>query len=152
MSEPLQRILPQDNGQIRRHHVLRRPGGGRVDGQPTTRVLLGLVLVDVGDLEVGGPLDGPKTRSKRADSALVFLPAFVRSVPGRGVSSVSSQPSPKRATSRGRNQLSSGGAASCRDAVIRVIFLLAPYLSFVSSVVRSVDGAPHVSSAIDGVV
>jgi hypothetical protein len=134
MSEPLQRILPQDNGQIRRHHVLRRPGGGRVDGQPTTRVLLGLVLVDVGDLEVGGPLDGPEMRSKRGDSARVFLSAFVRSVPGRGAICVSSRPSLEWATSRGRNQLSSGGAASCRDAVIRVIFLLAPYLTFVSSV------------------
>jgi hypothetical protein len=75
----------------------------RVDGQPAARVLLGLVLVDVGDLEVGRPLDGSETRSKRGDPARVFLSrqlsVLVWSVPGRGVSSVSSRPSPKRPTS-----------------------------------------------------
>jgi hypothetical protein len=53
MSEPLQHVLPQDDGQLRHHYVFRRssgPGDGEVDGQPATRVLLGLVLVDVGDL------------------------------------------------------------------------------------------------------
>jgi hypothetical protein len=102
MSEPLKRVLPQDNGQVRRHHVLRRPGGpgdSRVDGQPVARVLLRLILVNVGDLEVGGPLNGPETRSKRGDSARVFLSMFMRLVLGRGVGSVSSRPSPERATS-----------------------------------------------------
>jgi hypothetical protein len=37
----------------------RHPSGSRVDSQPAARILLGLVLVDVGDLEVGRPLDGP---------------------------------------------------------------------------------------------
>jgi hypothetical protein len=35
--------------------------------------------------------------------------------------------------------------------VIPVILLLTPYLIFVPSVVRSVDGAPCVSPAVDGV-
>jgi hypothetical protein len=88
MSEPLQRVLPQDNGQVRRHYVLRHPdgpGGSRVDRQPAARVLLGLVLVDIGHLEVGRPLDGPKTWSKRGDSARVLLSMFVSLVPRRGV-------------------------------------------------------------------
>jgi hypothetical protein len=50
-----------------------------------------------------GALDGPQTRSKHGDFARVFLLAFVRSVLGRGVGSVSSLPSPERATSRGRS-------------------------------------------------
>jgi hypothetical protein len=120
-------------------HCLGGPSGGRVDGQLATRVLLGLVLVDVGDLEVGGPLDGPETRGKRGDSARVFLSAFVRSVLGRRVSNVSSRLSPERAASRGRNRLSLGGATLSRDAVIPVILLPVPYLTFMPSVARSVD-------------
>jgi hypothetical protein len=64
----------------------------------------------------------------------VFLSAFVRSVPGRGAGGVSSRPSPGRATGRGRSRLNSGGAASSRDAVVPVILLAAPYLTFVPSV------------------
>jgi hypothetical protein len=63
VSEPLQRVLPQDNGQIHCHDVFRRPSGstsGRVYDQPPTRVLLGFIFVDVGDLEVWRPLDRPK--------------------------------------------------------------------------------------------
>jgi hypothetical protein len=68
--------------------------------RPTSpRVLLRLVLVDVGDFEVRGPLDGPETQSKRGDPACVFLSAFVMSVPGRGVGGVSSRLSRGRATS-----------------------------------------------------
>jgi hypothetical protein len=129
--------MPQNDGQIRCHYVFRRLGGlsgGCVDGQPAPRVLLGLVLVDVGDFEVGGPLDGPKTRSKRRDPACVFLSAFVRSVPGRGAGGVSSRPSPGRATSQGRSRLNSCGVTSSRDAVVLVILLPAPYLTFVPSV------------------
>jgi hypothetical protein len=57
-----------------------------------------LVLVDVGDLEVWGPLDGPETRSKRGYSTCVFLSMFMVSISGRGVGDVSSRPSPDRAT------------------------------------------------------
>jgi hypothetical protein len=60
----LQRILPKDDGQIYCHHVFSCPSGpgrGGVDSQPASRVLLGLVLVNVGDLEVRGPLKGPET-------------------------------------------------------------------------------------------
>jgi hypothetical protein len=154
MSETLQRVLPQDNGQVRCHHVLRcfgSPGGSPVDDQPAARVLLGLVLIDFGDLEVGGPLDGPETRSKRGNSACVFLSVFMRSVPGRRVSSVSSRPSPKWPTSRGCGRLNTGVTTSCWDTVIPVILLPAPYLIFVPSVVRSVDGALCVLLAVDGV-
>jgi hypothetical protein len=54
-----------------------------VDDQPAARVLLGLVLVDVGDLEVGRPLDGPETWSKRRNFAHILLSVFVSLVPGR---------------------------------------------------------------------
>jgi hypothetical protein len=69
--QPLQHILPQDNGQVRYHDVLCRPsspGDSRVDGQPDAWVLLRLILVDVGDLEIGRPLDGPEMRSERGNS------------------------------------------------------------------------------------
>jgi hypothetical protein len=61
------------------------PGSGGVDGQPTSRVLLRLVLVDVGDLEVMGPLNGPKTWSERRYPTHVLLPTMMMLVPGRGV-------------------------------------------------------------------
>jgi hypothetical protein len=93
--------MPKNDGQVCSHHVFSRPsgpGGGRIDGQPASRVLLRLILVDVGDLEVRGPLDGPETRSKRGYSTCVFLSTFMVSVLGRGVGDVSSRPSPNRAT------------------------------------------------------
>jgi hypothetical protein len=102
MSEPLQRVLPQDNGQVRCHHVLCFPGGlggSHVDNQPVARVLLRLVLVDVGDLEVGRPLDGPETWSKCGKSTRILLPVFASLVLGRGVGNRSSRPSPERPTS-----------------------------------------------------
>jgi hypothetical protein len=102
MLEPLQRVLPKDNGQVCHHYVLHCPGGpsgSHVDSQLAAQVPLRLVLVDVGDLEVGRPLDGPKTRSKRGNSARILLPVFVSLVPGRGVGSRSSQPSPEHPTS-----------------------------------------------------
>jgi hypothetical protein len=74
------------------------PGGGRIDGQPASLVLLRLVLVNIGDLEVWGPLDGPETRSKHEYSTCIFLSTFMVSIPGRGVGDVSSRPSPDRAT------------------------------------------------------
>jgi hypothetical protein len=98
MSEPLHRVLPQDNGQVRRHDVLCCPSssdGSRVDNQPAARVLLRLILVDIGDLEVGRPLDGPKMWSERGNYSCVLLPVFMSSVPGRGVGSRSSLPSPE---------------------------------------------------------
>jgi hypothetical protein len=64
----LQRVLPKDDGQVRGHHVLGRPsssGDGGVDGQLASRILLRFIFVDVGDLEVRGPLNGLETWSKR---------------------------------------------------------------------------------------
>jgi hypothetical protein len=112
----------------------RGPSGGCVDGQLAPQVLLGLVLVDVGDFEVGRPLDGPETWSKRGDPACVFLSTFVRSVPERGAGGVSSRSSSGRATGRGRSRLNSVGATSSRDAVVPVILLPAPNLTFMPSV------------------
>lgn len=63
VSEPLQRVLPQDNGQVHCHDIFRRPSGstsGHVDDQPPTWVLLGFIFVEIGDLEVWRPLDRPK--------------------------------------------------------------------------------------------
>jgi hypothetical protein len=92
----LQRILPKDNGQIRSHHIIScpsGPGNGGIDDQPDSRVLLRLVLVDVGDLEVRGPLNGPETRGERRYSTRVLLSMIVVSVSGRGVVDVLPQPS-----------------------------------------------------------
>jgi hypothetical protein len=64
----LQRIVPEDDGQVRSHHIFScpsGPGSSGIDSQPASRVLLRLVLVDVGDFEVRGPLNGPETRSER---------------------------------------------------------------------------------------
>jgi hypothetical protein len=58
----LQRVLPKDDGQIRGHHILGCPsgsGGGGVDGQPASWVLLRFIFVDVGDLEVRGAIEWP---------------------------------------------------------------------------------------------
>jgi hypothetical protein len=49
--------------------------------------LLRLILVNVADLEVGRPLDGPETRSECRNSASVLLPVFMSSILGRGVGS-----------------------------------------------------------------
>jgi hypothetical protein len=53
----LQCILLENDRQVRGHHVFgcpRSSSGGGVDGQPVFRILLRLVLVDVGDFEVWG--------------------------------------------------------------------------------------------------
>jgi hypothetical protein len=102
VSYPLQRILPKDDEQIHNHHIFdcpSGPGSGGIDGQPASRVLLRLVVVDVRDLEVRGPLDGPETWSKRRYSTRVFLSTVVVSVLGRGVVDVLPQPSPGCAAS-----------------------------------------------------
>jgi hypothetical protein len=60
--EPLQCVLPQNDGQVHHHDVLRcpsSPGGGCIDGQPASRVLLKLIFVDVGDLEIRGAIGSP---------------------------------------------------------------------------------------------
>jgi hypothetical protein len=98
----IQCILPEDNGQVRSHYVFSRssgPSSGCIDDQPASRVLLRLVFVDVGDLEVWGPLDGPETWSKRRYSTRVLLLMVVVLVPGREVANVPSRPSPGSATS-----------------------------------------------------
>jgi hypothetical protein len=98
----LQRILPKDDGQICSHHNFSCPnslGSGGVDSQPASRVLLGLVLVDVGDLEVRGPLNGPETWSKRRYSTRILLSTIVVSVLGREDVDVLLRPSPGRAAS-----------------------------------------------------
>jgi hypothetical protein len=102
VSQPLQRIFPKDDGQICSHHIFScpsGPGSGGIDSQPGFRVLLRLVLVDVGDLEVSGPLNGPETRSERRYSTHVLLSTIVVSIPGRGVVDVLPRPSPGHAAS-----------------------------------------------------
>jgi hypothetical protein len=62
-SEPLQSVLPENDGRVRCHDVLHCPGGlgdSSIDGQLASQVFLGLVFVDVRDLEVGRPLDRPE--------------------------------------------------------------------------------------------
>jgi hypothetical protein len=154
VSQPLQCILPKDNRQVCGHHIFGCPsgsGGGGVDGQPASRNLLRLVLVDVGDFEVRGPLNGPEAWSERRYSTRVLLSSMMMSVLRRGVVVVGPRPSPGRATSRSCCRLSFGGLTLRRDAVIPVIFFPALDLVLVSSFARGVDGAPFVSPTIDGV-
>jgi hypothetical protein len=68
-------------------------GGGGVDSQPAFRNLLRLVLVDVGDFKVRGPLNGPETWSERRYSTCVLLSAIMMSILGRGVVVVVPRPS-----------------------------------------------------------
>jgi hypothetical protein len=92
----LQCILPEDDGQVCSHHIFSCPSGlgsGCIDGQPASQVLLRLIFVDVGDLEVWGPLNGPETQSKHRYPTRVFLSTTVVLVPGRGVADVLSRPS-----------------------------------------------------------
>jgi hypothetical protein len=154
VSQPLQCILPENDRQVCGHHVFGCPsgsGGGGVDSQPASRILLRLVLIDVGDFEVWGPLNGPKTRSECRYSTCVLLSSMMTPVLGRGVVVVVPRPSPGRAASRSRCRLSSGGLTPRKEAVVPVIFFPAPDLVFVSSFARGVDGAPCVSSTVDGV-
>jgi hypothetical protein len=95
----VQRILPEDDGQVHSHHIFSCPSGsssGGIDGQLASRVLLRLVLVDVGDFEVRGPLKGPETWSERRYSTCVLLSTMMMSVLGRGVVDVVPRPSPSR--------------------------------------------------------
>jgi hypothetical protein len=95
----LQRILPEDDGQVCSHHIFSFPsgsGGGGIDGQPASRVLLRLVLVDVGDFEVRGPLNDPETWSEHQYSTCVLLLMMMMSVLGKGVVDVVPRPSPGR--------------------------------------------------------
>jgi hypothetical protein len=78
------------------------PGGDHIYGQPASWILLRLIFVDVGDLEVRRPLDGPEARRKHEDSTRILLPMFAPSVPGRGVGTRSSRPSPERTIGRSR--------------------------------------------------
>jgi hypothetical protein len=84
MSEPLQRILLEDNGQVRCHDILRcsgDPSHSRVDSQLATRILLGLILVNVLEFEVRSPLNCPGPRGKGRDTACPpLLPAIFSSM------------------------------------------------------------------------
>jgi hypothetical protein len=98
----MQCILPEDDGQVRSHHIFSCPSGpssGGIDNQPASQVLLRLVLVDVGDFEVWGPLNGLETWSERRYSTCVLLSTIVVSVPRRGVADVLPRPSPGCAAS-----------------------------------------------------
>jgi hypothetical protein len=155
VSQPLHRVLSKDNRQVRGHHIFGCPsgsGGSGVDGQPASRILLWFIFVNVGDLEVRGPLNGPEAWSKCRYSTRVLLSSMMMSVLGRGVVVMVPRPSPGGATSRSRCRLSPGGLTPCWDAVIPVILFSATDLVLVSSFARSVYGAPRVSPTIDGVL
>jgi hypothetical protein len=135
VSKPLQCILSEDDGQVCGHHIFGCPsgsGGGGVDGQPASWILLRLVLVDVGGFEVRGALNGPEAWSERRYSTRVLLSSMMMSIPGRGVVVVVPRPSPGCATSRSRCRLNSGGLTPCRDAVVPIIFFSALDLVLVS--------------------
>jgi hypothetical protein len=134
VSQPLQCILPEDDGQVGGHRIFGCPsgsGGGGVDGQPASRILLRLVLVNVGDFEVRGPLNGPEAWSECRYSTCVLLSSMMMSVPGRGVVVVVPRPSLGCATSRSRYRLNSGDLTPCRDVVVPIIFFSAPDLVLV---------------------
>jgi hypothetical protein len=73
------------------------PGGGCVDIQRTPWVLLGLIFVDVGDFEIGRPLDGPEVRGERRDPTCILLSMIMSSILGRGASIRSARLSQGRA-------------------------------------------------------
>jgi hypothetical protein len=104
-----------------------------VDDQPASRILLRFIFVDVGDLEVRRPLNGPEAWSKRRYSTTVFLSSVMMSFPGRGVVVVVPRPSPGGATSRSRGRLGPGGLTPRRNAVIPVVLFPATDLDLVSS-------------------
>jgi hypothetical protein len=136
VSQPLQRVLPKDDRQVRGHHILGCPscsGSSGVDGQPASRILLRFIFVDVGDFEVRGQLNGPEAWSKRRYSIGVFLSSVMMSFLGRGVVVVVPRPSPSGATSRSHGRLGPGGLTPCRDAVIQVVLFPATDLVLVSS-------------------
>jgi hypothetical protein len=154
VSQPLQCILPEDDGQVRGHHVLGCPGSsgsGGVYGQLASRILLRFIFVDVGYLEVRGPLNGSEARSKCQHSTRVLLSSGMMSVPGRGVVVVVPQPSPGGAASRSRCRFSPGGLTPGWDDVVPVILFPATDLALMSSFTRSIDGAPCVPPTVDGV-
>jgi hypothetical protein len=104
-----------------------------VDDQPASRILLRFIFVDVGDLEVRRPLNGPEAWSTRRYSTTVFLSSVMMSFPGRGVVVVVPRPSPGGATSRSRGRLGPGGLTPRRNAVIPVVLFPATDLDLVSS-------------------
>jgi hypothetical protein len=154
VSKPLQCILLEDDGQVCGHHIFGCPsgsGGGGVDGQPASQILLRLVLVDVGEFEVRGPLNGPEAWSERRYLTRVLMSLMMMSIPGRGVVVVMPRPPSGCAASRSRCRLNSGGLTPCRDVVVPIIFFSVPDLVLVSSFARSLDGAQCVPPTIDGV-
>jgi hypothetical protein len=58
-------------------------------------------IFDVGDFEIGRPLDGPEARGERGDPARILLSVIMPSIAGRGASIRSPRPSPDRTVSRG---------------------------------------------------
>jgi hypothetical protein len=89
--------LEQWASMLSRHPPLpQQPGQRCIDGQPTPWVLLGLIFVDVGDFEIGRPLDGPEARGERGDPARILLSMIMSSISGRGASIRSPRLSPGR--------------------------------------------------------
>jgi hypothetical protein len=126
-------------------------GGGGVDGQPASQILLRLVLGDVEDFEVRGPLNAPEAWSERRYSTCVLLSSMVMFIPRRRVVVVVPRTSLGCATSRSHCSLNSGGLTPCRDAMVPIIFFSVPDLILMSSFARSVDGALRVPPNVDGV-
>jgi hypothetical protein len=67
------------------------------------------IYVDIGYLEVRGPLNGPEAWSKCRYSTRFLLASMMLSVPGRGVVVVVPRPSPGGTASQSRCRFSSGG-------------------------------------------
>jgi hypothetical protein len=88
---------------------------------------------------------------KRGNSTRILLPMFVSSVPGRGVV-VGRLDRPRNGPLVNATADSIRVARlRARYAVISVVLLSTPYLIFMSPVTRCADGAPRVSSAVNGV-
>jgi hypothetical protein len=86
MSKPMQCILPENDGQVRCHDVLYcsdSPCDSCIDGQLAIRMMLGLVLVDVRDLEVRRPLNHLES-GERTETSHVLWPPDILLERGRG--------------------------------------------------------------------